>query len=82
MRLKVARGDQRQLGVHSNHELSRAGCNGALCSIGVHLLPPPWHRDCACRHRPSRLATKRKVAAELRLHPAGRQGADARGPLC
>mgnify|MGYP007004400484 CR=1 FL=1 len=63
MRLKVACGDQRQLGVHSNHELSRAGCTGDPCSIGIHLLPP-WHRDCARRHRPSRLATKLEVAAE------------------
>ena len=63
MRLKVACGDQRQLGVHSNHELSRAGCTGDPCSIGIHLLPP-WHHDCARRHCPSRLATKREVAAE------------------
>ena len=47
MRLKVARGDQRQLGVHSNHELSRAGCNGAPCRHGVHLLPPLAPRLCA-----------------------------------
>jgi len=41
MRLKVARGDQRQLGVHSNHELSRAGCNGAPCSTASICCPPP-----------------------------------------
>jgi hypothetical protein len=76
MRLKVACGDQRQLGVHSNHELSRAGCNGAPCSTTVRVatalvdrlpsvkLPPSY----VCIQLVARAPTLAGPSAEWQRH--------------